>query len=66
MTGRSTRNEDIAEFNRLNAELEESRRELLELRKQRNHSSDFSEDDNPIDDCGIAFDEEGNQVSLCE
>ena len=66
MTGRSTRNEDIAEFNRLNAELEESRRELLELRKQRDHSSDFSEDDNPIDDCGIAFDEEGNQVSLCE
>ena len=66
MPRRSTRNEDIAEIHRLTAEVERGNRELQELREQRNYSSDFSEDDNPIDDCGIAFDEEGNQVSLCE
>jgi hypothetical protein len=66
MPRRSTRYEDISEIKRLAAEVERGKRELQELREQRNNSSHFSEDDNPIDDCGIAFDEEGNQVSLCE
>lgn len=69
---RTTVEDEIAEINRLNEEVfEEKQRELRELRAQRaaleeRIKSRDEADQTASETCGLAFDDDGEQVSLCE